>query len=1089
MELEMRARIIKTMLGKSADNPEKGLEEKIKQEYILDSDENSANLNKSVIKKEPVRLMDIVIKQEKQESSDEPEVIGVEVVSSLIDKKSSNRRESHRVSTKSKRSKKSQRSRSRSISFEDIPLSNDRKKKKKKITKKEFEERMKNAKKNRQYRKRKNSDEELLATSKNKREIVKEKEIIPDNYQVSKSNKENQIESEKEEGELDSNEDEEGVCSPTDISSDENYSDFSNKSTQRTRGTVRYGRTKKRSRSYNSFSSSSFSSRSRSRSRSIDRKRQNFYSRSNSRSYSRSKSRSPQKIISNLKKLRDKVSSVNNSGKSSTNKEYRNDEDLIKSQTMSKEVIEEEDNWGQKHDIEFVDSDEDFDDKFTNNTHAQSQLVLKKKEDRTAISFSIQKKVGPIKSNLMLTDDPNSYKKIESKHSDEDLDLPSINAPAISEKVTIPQNLVSIEQHENKIDDEEIMITEVCDNSSKVVIAEEILLDDDFIESPVEKLKSPENQESSDLPDKCTYEVITDPVKNLHEVIESVTTKIKNSESNTEVLPVSTNDNILSNNESCNIKPDEKYSSDQLLYEINENKDNLECTQYFPLKVNDKQKIEELEVLESVKCDENESINTNNDFSFDKTISKKLAKTRASSKKYSVPVSTRRTRQSKIIKEIDKPDIEIKIKNAPKTKKKNSPVVPIKRPRRSSRRIEQSTSTDSDLNKDNSLDSQLDTKNEIDINIISLESTEESQCESLAMNEIYAITHKSEYIDDSKEERKSVEVDCADTLLKLANSLVDENSDSSLHNISKKLDDPSKLLHVKKRLSTHSNSDNSDIDVENVCEKETFETAVHMIESVNALPKESKEIEVIVEPIQRTVLKSHKPPKKSWLDSERRKNEQSFIVSDQTENNDSLKPFEIIEPEVVLTDQLNNSNNTDKPDENDDDDDDDDYKNYDPSSVDKLASVEIKGTEIIGEIEPKSSSNNPDFDENEYSTSSWSMRWLQSEKVQKVVNSSKMLSRVRKKIQDKEKIIKSRQIQNPISKETETIPEKSKSSSVIGSIEEYETLFSVKVDEAKQNKVSSNEKSYTKGNVHPLGSDDSDEDSEEEALWSKIMRK
>lgn len=133
------------------------------------------------------------------------------------------------------------------------------------------------------------------------------------------------------------------------------------------------------------------------------------------------------------------------------------------------------------------------------------------------------------------------------------------------------------------------------------------------------------------------------------------------------------------------------------------------------------------------------------------------------------------------------------------------------------------------------------------------------------------------------------------------------------------------------------------------------------------------------------------------------------------------------------------------------------------------------------------------------------MRWLQSEKVQKVVSSSKMLSRVRKKIQKKDKAIKT-----VTAEKSDVTQEVAKPSiSIIGSIEEYERLFGMKVkkatDDTAPSAVSDSSSTAVQGTsterAEPVqerpskkaapafGSDDEDEDSEEEALWSKILKK
>ncbi|KAL7648818.1 UNVERIFIED_CONTAM: hypothetical protein RMT77_000725 [Armadillidium vulgare] len=175
-------------------------------------------------------------------------------------------------------------------------------------------------------------------------------------------------------------------------------------------------------------------------------------------------------------------------------------------------------------------------------------------------------------------------------------------------------------------------------------------------------------------------------------------------------------------------------------------------------------------------------------------------------------------------------------------------------------------------------------------------------------------------------------------------------------------------------------------------------------------------------------------------------------------------------------------------------------------------SRESHNLEIIGVIDPAEKQNDG-FDEDiAAGGSSWSMRWLQSEKVQKVVSNSKMLSKVRKKIQAKGKgMVKEAQAKSKgivkeapkpaIPKQTivEAKPESPKievklqpktASNVIGSIEEYEKLVGIKV---KAPTSLPQPKPQTKPApsqaISTLLDSDDDEDSEEEAIWSKIMKK
>ncbi|XP_071538077.1 uncharacterized protein [Panulirus ornatus] len=184
------------------------------------------------------------------------------------------------------------------------------------------------------------------------------------------------------------------------------------------------------------------------------------------------------------------------------------------------------------------------------------------------------------------------------------------------------------------------------------------------------------------------------------------------------------------------------------------------------------------------------------------------------------------------------------------------------------------------------------------------------------------------------------------------------------------------------------------------------------------------------------------------------------------------------------------------------------YEDYEPKSDEKFQKKASQETEIIGVIETSKDSGSDNFDDFELEGSSWSMRWLQSEKVQKVVTSSKMLSRVRKKIQKKDKatkIVTAEKIEEPQKKTAEPLVP------IIGSIEEYERLFGMKVKKDKD-EASNSSSTSLQGAIGPgeqcsqssaapekvpssstavpiFGSDDEGEDSEEEALWSKILGK
>ncbi|KAF2356480.1 hypothetical protein FHG87_012763 [Trinorchestia longiramus] len=168
-----------------------------------------------------------------------------------------------------------------------------------------------------------------------------------------------------------------------------------------------------------------------------------------------------------------------------------------------------------------------------------------------------------------------------------------------------------------------------------------------------------------------------------------------------------------------------------------------------------------------------------------------------------------------------------------------------------------------------------------------------------------------------------------------------------------------------------------------------------------------------------------------------------------------------------------------------------------PSST--RARVHQGGTEIIGEIEP-SSRDGAGLENLGESGSSWSSRWLQSEKVQKVVTSSKMLSRMRKRIKIDKINAKAGASATAAGETGASEAQKSEENTslsggaslsasvpVINSMEEYKKLLG-KTDAAPEGITSASSDAAAAG-----GSDKKDEDDEassddsDEDLWSKMM--
>ena len=160
-------------------------------------------------------------------------------------------------------------------------------------------------------------------------------------------------------------------------------------------------------------------------------------------------------------------------------------------------------------------------------------------------------------------------------------------------------------------------------------------------------------------------------------------------------------------------------------------------------------------------------------------------------------------------------------------------------------------------------------------------------------------------------------------------------------------------------------------------------------------------------------------------------------------------------------------------------------------------------TEIIGEIEPSSDSQSglQNITDN---GSSWSTRWLQSEKVQKVVTSSKMLSRMRKRIKTDKINAKSSAAAaaaaaaagststtaSPVPAATEATSTDNRSGGdsetvpVIGSMEEYQRVIAGQ-DGTSQDATAVNLPPGARTSSHTK--EDSSEDSEEDELWSKML--
>ena len=140
-----------------------------------------------------------------------------------------------------------------------------------------------------------------------------------------------------------------------------------------------------------------------------------------------------------------------------------------------------------------------------------------------------------------------------------------------------------------------------------------------------------------------------------------------------------------------------------------------------------------------------------------------------------------------------------------------------------------------------------------------------------------------------------------------------------------------------------------------------------------------------------------------------------------------------------------------------------------PEEAEALTAITSTG----GGTDGDSTQNNRNSTQNASAVpgSSWSTRWLQSEKVQKVVSSSRMLSRVRNKIK-KDKTLTKR-VDSPALEE-DSVP-------VINSMEEYKRV----VESSSEQKEAKEPQQEPPPPV--VVDDSSDEDSQDDELWSKMM--
>ena len=951
---------------------------------------------------------------------------------------------------------------------------------KKKITRQEFVERMKRAKKNRTYRQRKSSeDEDKTKDNENRMENTKEDKDEKTEDKTDKkqdtslegksieAKTEGEV-SEKEEGEIDSNEEEEGACSPSEISSDSKYSSSGSSSRSWSRSC---------SRSHSKSPYRGRQRRDRRRSRSRSRRRRRSYSRSYSRSRTPDRRRSKGDQRSFERKNRESPKSNNKKDVKKTSPE-----DISPSR---------EEDWGHKCDIEFVDSEEDFDDSSEatkKESGAQKTLPVIRTE-RASISFSLQKKPVGIAQNVDLDDLP-LKKNPTSTMTDNANDVETLAGvkPTIrSEEIVISSDsegelepskqktLTKPKEDGKKQSEQQLPIANESkkedlnlqsDQENQIKQTDDSEINDEKVIEGMNEMNNEGSVKVTSLQETCT------DLKNNDETKITGNVSSKNNETGKEKQAVETIDKVVTVNKGES--PNDSESTDDSESEDSDNDNTLE-------KLNtdngEFDKNEQMKNIEKLSTDSAERIDIDSienckekgidNLDKEKTLNIDRAESQTSRENLeddNLGIRERRTTQSELQVDIEQTlDIETKqnIEEGINVRDKSS--------------IEALEEEEQDI--------EAETKQKVEMKTrdasVCLETEEKNK--SLTTND-----------------QKDVELDS-----KEAGSVFESQTEEEEEQLKSSEDEDGKGMHKDKT------------------PVEPFRIETRRI--TRRQLKTSQKIEMVM-------------PEKSWMKKDRKKrgkaknligvernsilkstqSEDAHIPSQESEveaeTSQNVRTQEVAENEEIpihspaLISDTENSQPAEEP---------IGEKPPCPSPKQDLPEVshtEEKtlrksdhDTEIIGVIETsKDTSDN--FDDMELGGSSWSMRWLQSEKVQKVVTSSKMLSRVRKKIQRKEKatkVVVAEKVEEA-QKPTEPVI------SVIGSIEEYERLFGtrVKKDEGAVAGVSESQDMVGEGQVagsisqtqddipepivkgNPVfGSDDDGEDSEEEALWSKIIKK
>ena len=1215
LELQMRARIIKTMLEK---NDGTALTEDALV-ALMESAEETTQITK--IANEVKGDIDAGTDKAKDTKDDDK---GQE--SREFERKKSSDGKRHRDGSKSSRSERKKEhhhrkgsKRQRSTTGRDSDgdsskhykrdrSSDKRVQKKKKITRREFEERMKRAKKNRSYRQRKSSDdEEKIIAGKNKEKIdtsevdgegkaeEKAAESIKtqgnegegtakkEEGEAVSEKEEGEAVSEKEEGECDSDDDEEGACSPSDISSGSYYSSRSYSS-------------RSRSRSY-----------SRSYSRSPVRRRGRGKSRSRTRSRSRSRSNERRKDSGRWpkKKTRDH-------GNSGTVKMSAGTVSLPNSSNQ-KSQKEEEDNWGQSCDIEFVESEEDFDDTATDSTKnisvdSKKPLPIKgQNSDRASISFSLQKKTVPsITPNVDLDDLPLKSSSLGIRKQRRNLDV-----EVITENEETKQSQI-IDLDSPKLPTDEILISSDSEQEmkdpakTKSVRVERRELIPSVAKSESSKAKlTISKQDNSNHPLSSDI-IATNESVSAHEKlkendavtgssVDTPTVSTTNEVSNLERCKQSDQicgdnfvaDEVQKQNEDIKIHDTSHDDSDGNAEENQENSSNYEDqiagieNENENITVGksnaDKNFIENQEHQDMIDVDNgNTSEGTYNnihepkkDVEIEGVKEMSVSKLDEEEDIVFTGVSHKDTAKANTIQQDEEIKGEDSLKNFSKVS--NLASVPdnkkiIASGLEEGNMIDKVTETQS-----SNIDSVQESHKEIKRQVV-LEHLHESynEEEGFSIQESYEEDNGNCSLKTCAQESDpkvtgeitSEDKNISEELTCITTEGNTESHDEVLEESDEHLEEEGKensTISISQEQAENSEeNDNHDVnqgasddfykgaDQLTFSDDDTGDCDQETIDDIRN--REVEPIRINTGLIRRHVTRSKKiemgAPAKSWTKKERKKKEkptdvlamegigllkQSLAESvqsplskeddpqgsegkegEQTNDDDTCTSWGV--SSISSKEETSMDSRAQSPKENEIKTSGESPKSGNDEAnetVDFLTGAKKTGeTEIIGIIEANSTPDDSQIEDIDVGGSSWSMRWLRSEKVQKVVSSSKMLSRVRKKIQKKDKATKVAIVDKPelpVKKLPEPVVP------IIGSIEEYERLFGMKAkkpahepestaSESTRENMNSGECSEqvsgsSQQTLQPqkkktsFGSDDEGEDSEEEALWSKILRK